>query len=98
MTIKEPLTLLQKSKEVELYIANTILVMEGFPIMPDFTNTLEQTFGATVQNMDFTNRPVAARLINDWVAKETKNTIKTIVDPGAKNKLMDFHSNLKFSF
>ena len=81
----------QKAKKVELLIANKLFVDKEVPVKEAFVKSLEESFGATALGVDFSDR-ATIRMINKWVAAQTKNNIKDIIEPGAKTKSWSIHS------
>ncbi|HZZ78964.1 MAG TPA: serpin family protein [Gemmataceae bacterium] len=66
----------------ELDIANSLWAQQGFALETDFLNTVKTQYGATVREIDFKDGANAAGRINDWVAKQTKNKIPALLEPG----------------
>jgi serpin B len=66
---------------VELAVANRIFVKEAFPLLAEFTGALEKSFKASAQNVNFTD-PATIKIVNDWVAEQTKDKIKDLIKPG----------------
>jgi len=65
--------------KVQLTIANSLWVRNGFKMNPAFVERNKQHFGAEVTNLDF-GTPAAADTINAWVKKNTGDKIEKIVD------------------
>lgn len=73
-----------KMTPIELNVANRLFVQSGFALLPDFTRTLRERFGAPLDELDFLNAPESARLtINDWVAHKTHDRITDLIPSGA---------------
>jgi len=66
-----------------LSIANALWTQAGFAIRPAFLSTARRDYGATVESVDFREADAAARRINAWVGRETRNRIPTLVTPQA---------------
>ncbi len=64
---------------IDISIANSIWYRSGLPILPDFVKTNQKYFSAQVQELDFRD-PQAPEIINEWVDRNTKGLIPTIVD------------------
>jgi serine protease inhibitor len=73
----------QKAKNVELFIANKMFVDKEVAVKETFVKSLEKSFGATALGVDFNDR-ATIRMINKWVAAQTKNNIKNMIKPGGK--------------
>ncbi len=71
-----------KGRGFELNMANALWGNKGFPILPEFLDTLARNYGAGVQQMDFGHDPEGARTaINQWVADQTKGRIRNLIPP-----------------
>jgi serine protease inhibitor len=66
-------------EKTELSIANSIWYGEGFKPDKDFLQRNADYFAASAQTLDF-SKPAAVNTINNWVKKETRNTIDKIID------------------
>jgi serpin B len=71
--------LLGLDRNVELRLANSIWVRQGFPLHDSFVRSSEESFGARVAALDF-GSPAAVQTINGWVDRSTNGKIRTIVD------------------
>lgn len=96
--------ILNLDPKVKMIIANSIWTRLGFPIKEEFLNLNHDVFNAEVQNLNF-DSPEAARIINDWVAKNTENKITRIVpdqiDPSMIMYLINaiyFKADWRYSF
>jgi len=65
--------------KIQLKIANSLWVRNGFVLNPAFIARNKQHFGAEIANLDFAD-PSAAKTINSWVSKNTEGKIEKIVD------------------
>jgi serpin B len=65
--------------KVEMTIANSIWYKQGSKVNAAFQQVAQQSYRAEVQAADFA-KPAAANAINKWVAKATRDRIKTLVD------------------
>jgi serpin B len=74
----------RESKKVpthELHIANALWGQEGMPLKSPFLSNLRNSFGAPLERIDFRNTAKARKIINDWVATNTKDRIRDIIPP-----------------
>ncbi|MBE9228944.1 serpin family protein [Phormidium sp. LEGE 05292] len=71
--------LLKIDPKVQLDIANSLWLREGFPFKPEFLQTTEKYYQAKITNLDF-NNPNSLKIINDWVNQNTNSKIPTIID------------------
>eukprot|EP00116_Pleurobrachia_bachei_P004855 sb/3465117/ len=70
-------------EQFNLTSSNRIYVADGFPVKESYTTTLEDNFGASSVNMNFTDGN-AVDVINGWVEGETNGKIKDLlgeIDP-----------------
>lgn len=64
-----------------LTAANRLFLGQSVQVLPEFTDALKRGFNASQGNVDFGRAAEAAKTINDWVAEQTRNNIKEIVEP-----------------
>ena len=67
------------SQAVQLSIANALWLQQGFPVTPSFRDTLQTSYGAQAENLDFHSADAPAT-INAWAAKHTNDRIQKIVE------------------
>ncbi|MFB2938536.1 serpin family protein [Aerosakkonemataceae cyanobacterium BLCC-F154] len=72
-------TLAKIDPKVQLDIANSLWLREGFPFQPEFLQTTEKYYQAKITNLDFKN-PNSVKIINDWVSQNTSSKIPKIID------------------
>ena len=66
-----------------LSTANALWHQTGYPVEPAFVQAIRGTLGADVRDVDFVKSPEeAVRIVNDWVAKATRDKIKDVLSPG----------------
>ena len=63
---------------VETAIGNSVWTRSGFPVHPDFLNTVREAFGAEAAELDFAS-PSASERINGWVRDATRGRIEDMV-------------------
>ncbi len=63
---------------VELSIANSIWIRDGFPVKPGFIERNENFYLSQVSNLDF-NLPNAPDIINNWVEENTNGKITDLI-------------------
>ena len=66
-------------EKVQLNLANSIWIREGFPVKQTFLETNETYYQATVRELDF-GAADALDQINGWVSEKTQDKIPTILD------------------
>ncbi|VVC02718.1 Serpin (serine protease inhibitor) [Candidatus Bilamarchaeum dharawalense] len=71
---------LGEDKSVELSIADSIWLDDGFSIKPDYQKNMEKYYLARISNVDFSN-PQSATTVNGWVSDNTRGKITKIIDP-----------------
>lgn len=71
-----------RGRGFELNVVNALWGNTGFPLLPEFLDTLARNYGAGVNQLDFGHGPEGARAaINQWVADQTKGRIQNLVPP-----------------
>ncbi len=65
--------------DVTLSIANSLWAAEGYPFEDDYVSFVQETFGATLDEVDLGAQQSADR-IDDWVAERTEGLIEEIAD------------------
>jgi serpin B len=71
--------LLGLDRSVEMRLANSIWVRQGFPLHDAFVQSSLASFDARIAALDFSS-PDAVRTINGWVEQSTNGKIRTIQD------------------
>jgi serine protease inhibitor len=71
--------LINSTSAVQLAVANGLWIEQSAALNPQFTKTLQSSYSAEAQNLDFRS-PAAAQTINGWVAQHTNGRIPKIVD------------------
>ncbi len=72
--------------KVELSIANSVWVKKDYDIQASFLKAVKNNYNAEASSLNF-DSPDAAKTINDWVSKNTRGKIPTIVD-STSDKIM----------
>lgn len=86
-TLNSPPLDREKQPPYSLVIANALWGKKGYPYRADFLALSEQHFGAGLKEIDFAQGEVARKIINDWVATQTKDRIKDLIPEGMLNGL-----------
>jgi serpin B len=73
-------TLTNPDPQVELAIANAIWALTGLQLHPEYIQRVQETFASRVDNLNFPD-PDSARVINEWVAEQTRQKISALVTP-----------------
>jgi serpin B len=71
----------------ELHIANALWGQSGFPISERFLGHTAGAWGGKFDQLDFAKPDAAAKTINAWVEKQTRDRIKNLVPPASLNDL-----------
>jgi len=71
--------LTNRDENVQMTIANSIWIREGFPVQQDFIDLNKKYFNARVDNLDFSSSE-AVEIINNWVSQNTNNNIEKIIN------------------
>lgn len=66
----------------QLVVANALWGQKGFAFKPDFTQLLQNSYGAGMNEVDFAQAEQARKTINDWVATQTRDKIKDLIAKG----------------
>ncbi len=66
-------------QKVELSLANSIWIRQGFPVEAGFIERNKTFYRAEVQQLNF-NSPAAVKTINDWVSQNTRGKIPMIIE------------------
>jgi serine protease inhibitor len=79
--------LLQVDEKVKLNIANGIWYKEGYQVKPPFKAAANRYFNAEVAPLDMFN-PNSVNVINNWIARQTNNLIREMLDQIPPNAVM----------
>ncbi|MGH3045630.1 MAG: serpin family protein [Gaiellaceae bacterium] len=75
---------LANAGESTLRLANRMYPATGFPLVPDFIETLGASYGAPLERLDFASDAEGAReRINGWVAERTEERIPELLPAGS---------------
>jgi serpin B len=86
--VKELTTfLLEVDPKVKLNIANGIWYKEGYQVKPPFKAASQKYFQAEVASLDMSN-PNSVNIINNWIADQTNNLIREMLDFIPANAVM----------
>lgn len=73
----------QKQRGFELVSPNAMWMQKDYDFRKEYIGLIKQNYGATLEEMDFSNDPDAAvKAINDWVSNQTQERIKELVNAG----------------
>eukprot|EP00091_Calanus_sinicus_P015572 TRINITY_DN3396_c0_g1_i1.p1 TRINITY_DN3396_c0_g1~~TRINITY_DN3396_c0_g1_i1.p1 ORF type:complete len:469 (-),score=154.10 TRINITY_DN3396_c0_g1_i1:132-1538(-) len=70
---------LRSTDNFTLEAANTVFAMKDFSVLAEFQELLHRSFHASIQSVDFGDNQLAARMINNWVEKMTRDKIKHLI-------------------
>ncbi len=72
-----------QAEAVKLLLANRLYAQTGLTLKPEFTQGLNDHYGAPLEQLDFSNQSEASRQhINDWVSSQTQDRIKDLIPKG----------------
>ncbi|MGL4499435.1 MAG: serpin family protein, partial [Planktothrix sp.] len=71
----------QMDSEIELAMANSFWMRQGYSFNSNFIHRTETSYQALTREVDFSSPAIAAPLINEWVAEETRQRIDHILEP-----------------
>jgi len=84
---KDTIPALRSTENFTLEAANTVFAMKDFSVLPEYQELLHNSFHASIQNVDFGDSELAARMINNWVGKMTMDKIKHLIKADMLNAL-----------
>lgn len=76
----------QADPNVEMKIANSIWIRNGFTVLDPFITTNQTFYKAQVSKLDF--NPAAVTTINKWVSDNTNGKIPSILEQISSNEIM----------
>jgi len=66
-----------------LNVANRFWGQQGYPFLPEFLGSIENHYGAGLEELNFIGAPEPSRqTINQWVEEQTNNKIKNLLPQG----------------
>jgi len=72
---------------LELAMANSLWLNQSLPVRREFVDQVRGTYGAEVASLNFAD-PDAVRQINQWVSRQTRDRIPTILDTIPPDQLL----------
>ncbi len=72
-----------KKSSVEFYNANSLWIQKNFKLNDKFLNINKKYYSSALFHTDFNQPPQAAKEINNWVEKNTRNKINNLIKPSA---------------
>jgi serpin B len=82
------ITLNSPDASYQLNTANALWAQHDYTFLQDYTEIISNAYLARVVNLDFKTDPEGSRkIINDWVAQQTRDKIKDLLPPGALTAL-----------
>merc|ERR1711970_197423 len=84
---KDTIPALRSTENFTLEAANTVFAMKDFTVLPEYQELLHNSFHASIQSVNFGDSQLAARMINNWVEKMTKDKIKDLIKADMLNAL-----------
>ena len=67
--------------DVDLRLADALLVSNDYPLLPSFRQAVEENYYAAVENADFSQPEKVAARINEWAGRTTNGFIDKVLDP-----------------
>ena len=75
-----------KPGNYQLQVANALWGQEGYPVLAEFQNLLEERYKAPLRPVDFAGAPdVARQTINKWFEAQTNNLIRDLLGEKSVN-------------
>ena len=79
--LNENLKQAHQNKGADLYLANSLWLQTGYPLLPDYISLLNKYFQTVITPVDFKgSSQKISKLINLWVEKTTKAKIKNFIN------------------
>lgn len=66
--------------DVKLKVTDALLVKDQFPLLPAYKSTVQDSYYAAVENMDFSDPSKVAAYINEWASRNTNGFIDKILE------------------
>jgi len=66
----------------EIDVATRLWINPALAASNNYMTALKTYYGTDIQQLNFENTNNAANIINSWVRENTRNNIKTIIQPG----------------
>jgi serine protease inhibitor len=86
--LRKPKRLGKDQTPLELSIANALWPQKDYRFLAAYLKTVGDNYQAGLQELDYKTDPDAARkVINDWVAEQTKDKIKDLLPPQSLNAM-----------
>ncbi|KAK6644846.1 hypothetical protein RUM43_001119 [Polyplax serrata] len=85
--VKGLLSTFGNNKDVTLSTANGMYVQRDFELKPAFAKTITEAYKSEVKNLDFSDSPGAAKVINGYVNTNTMGKIKKLYEDNAFSAL-----------
>ncbi|MBW2988631.1 serpin family protein, partial [Candidatus Woesearchaeota archaeon] len=71
------------NQEYELRTGNALWVQQDFPLLEDYTSTVERYYGAKAANLDFVHETEKSRqTINSFIEEQTNGRIRELIPQG----------------
>jgi serpin B len=87
--------LLDADPQVNLAMANAIWYRQGFQVKTEFLNTMQSSYDATTEALDF-DSPQALTTINNWASDNTNGKITKVMDEISADEVMFLMNALYF--
>ena len=66
--------------DITLKVTDALLVNKDFPLLPSFQKTVEDSYYAAVDNMDFSDPAQLAARVNEWASRNTNGFIDKVLE------------------
>jgi serpin B len=71
----------EQTRPFQLYVANALWGQQGYPFLKPFLNIGKRHYRAGLEEVDFGQTEQARQTINRWVADQTRDKIKELLNP-----------------
>jgi len=78
----------EENNAYQLRTGNALWVQQGYPLLQDYTDTVENYYGGKAANLNFINENEKSRqTINSFIEEQTNNKIKDLIPQGSLDPL-----------
>ena len=77
---KKLLRIFQREGDSEIHLANLLAIQEDYKLLEKYTWTIDDNYNGTTMKLNFKESANSCAKINSWVAKQTRDKIKDIIE------------------
>ncbi|MBD3271493.1 MAG: serpin family protein [Elusimicrobia bacterium] len=87
LNVHKQINSIQTKDTISLHTANSLWAQKDYAFLESFMKTVKKYYEAEIRLVDFKNSEKVRNTINEWVEKQTEQTIKELIKKGALNAL-----------